>query len=147
MAEALGTAAAVVQLTELTAKVLSTGYAFLAGVANAPNEIRQLLTETAALDFLLGRLSALAKQTASTNVPDDALLALRGVGLFDECRDLLSCIDRSLASFRVREGERVRNAARRLVWPLHAQREVKEFIERLGRLKGLLSTALETNTA
>ncbi|KAK2752975.1 ankyrin repeat protein [Colletotrichum kahawae] len=147
MAEILGIAAAAIQLTELTIKILSEGYAFLNKTAGAPTEIRQLLTETAALDCLLGRLRDLSHPTNSAPANENALLRLKEIGVFDECHNLLDSINQTLTSLRREDGERVRNIAKRLTWSLRAQKEVQESLDRLRRMKETLSTALETNTA
>ncbi|KAF4837594.1 Ankyrin-3 [Colletotrichum siamense] len=127
MAEILGIAAAAIQLTELTIKILSEGYAFLNKTVGAPTEIRQLLTETAALDCLLSRLRDLSHPTNPAPANENVLLRLEQIG--------------------VEDGERVRNIAKRLTWSLRAQKEVQESLDRLRRMKETLSTALETNTA
>ncbi|KAF4939322.1 Ankyrin repeat, SAM and basic leucine zipper domain-containing protein 1 [Colletotrichum fructicola] len=147
MAEILGIAAATIQLTELTIKILSEGYAFLNKTVGAPTEIRQLLTETAALDCLLSRLRDLSHPANPALVHENALLRLKDIGVFDECNHLLNSINQTLTSLRREDGERVRNIAKRLAWSLRAQKEVQESLDRLRRMKETLSTALETNTA
>ncbi|KAF3804273.1 hypothetical protein GCG54_00000624 [Colletotrichum gloeosporioides] len=147
MAEILGIAAAAVQLTELTVKILSEGYAFLNKAIGAPTEIRQLLTETAALDCLLSRLRDLSQSTNSGSARENALLRLKEIGVFDECHNLLASINQTLASLRKEDGERLRNIAKRLAWPLHVQKAVQESLDRLRRMKETLSTALDTNVA
>lgn len=147
MAEILGIAAAAVQLTELTVKILSEGYAFLNKAVGAPTEIRQLLTETAALDCLLSRLRDISQSTNSGSARENALLRLKEIGVFDECHNLLASINQTLASLRKEDGERLRNIAKRLAWPLHVQKAVQESLDRLRRMKETLSTALDTNVA
>lgn len=147
MAEILGIAAATIQLTELTIKILSEGYAFLNKTVGAPTEIRQLLTETAALDCLLSRLRDLSHPANPASVHENALLRLKDIGVFDECNHLLNSINQTLTSLRREDGERVRNIAKRLTWSLRAQKEVQESLDRLRRMKETRSTALETNTA
>ncbi|EXK34563.1 hypothetical protein FOMG_09952 [Fusarium oxysporum f. sp. melonis 26406] len=89
MAEAVGIAAAVMQLTQLAVQVLATGYAFLAKLSKAPSEVRQLLTEVAALDYILGRLQALASTTPAEAAADNMVLALQQAGVLTDCKDML----------------------------------------------------------
>src|SRR3954453_24243254 len=89
MAELLGAVAAAAQLAQLSAQVLSSGYAFLSKAAKAPIEVRQLLTEAAALDCVLGRLQTLpSSSTPATSITtDDPVAALQKSGIFKECTD------------------------------------------------------------
>ncbi|KAF4873853.1 Vegetative incompatibility protein HET-E-1 [Colletotrichum siamense] len=147
MAEALGIAGVSLQLAGLTVKILSTGYSFLSKAKDAPKEIRQLLTETAALDCLLDRLGDLSNSSAHSLTQENALRHLEKIGVFTECRKLLESIDQTLTNLRKEDGERIRNVAKRLVWPLHVQKTVQESLDHLRRMHHTLSTALNTNTA
>jgi hypothetical protein len=63
MAEIVGVVASVAQLVHLSGTLLANGYGFLSKVARAPSEIRSLLTETAAINSILGQLQAISDDT------------------------------------------------------------------------------------
>jgi hypothetical protein len=75
MAEIISTVASVAQLVQLSGALLIEGYSFLSKVAQAPSEIRSLLTETAAVNSLLAQLQQAAESTLK-NASDDALQVL-----------------------------------------------------------------------
>lgn len=146
MAEALGIAAAVVQLTQLSVQVLATGYAFLAKLSKAPSEICQLLTEIAALDYVLGRLQTLASTTPAAAAADNTVLDLRQAGVFTDCKDMLQHVRKLLESCAQTADNKLKNAARRVAWPLK-EKEVLDCLQHISRIRGILSTALEANSA
>ena len=84
MAEIIGTVASVAQLVQLSGALLAGGYSFLSKVTRAPSDIRSLLTETAAVNSLLGQLQQIADSSPKT-APDDALQILERIGVFKEC--------------------------------------------------------------
>jgi len=142
MAEVLGAVAASAQLVQLSAQILSFGYAFLSKAAKAPSEIRQLLTEAAALDCVLDRL----QNTPRSSTPDDPLVSLHKSGIFKECNDLLLRVQKELNSYVEVDRQRVANLAKRVAWPLR-EKEVIDALQRLSRLRGIISTALEASSA
>jgi cobalamin biosynthesis protein CbiD len=96
MAEVIGAVASVAQLVQISGVLLAGGYGFLTKVAHAPSEIRSLLTETAAINSLLGQLQLVAdSQTDPTS--EDALKSLDRLGVLEECRALLNFIQKALA--------------------------------------------------
>jgi hypothetical protein len=150
MAEILGAVAAAAQLAQLSAQILSSGYSFLSKAAKAPSEVRQLLTETAALDCVLGRLQNITRPTtpttSATPPTDDPVVALHASGIFKECSDLLVSVQKALGSFVEIDRQRVANLTKRLVWPLR-EKEVTDALQRLSRLRGIISTAIEASSA
>jgi hypothetical protein len=146
MAEIIGTVgavASVIQLVQFSGEILTAGYGFIAKVSRAPSELRELLAESAAVNSILAQLQFLGESSTS---PNDALQSLQQLGVFKECNDLLITIKRSLDLCQQVRGDDVRNFGRRLVWPFK-ERETKEAMQRLHRLRGLLTTALDTNSA
>jgi len=140
---AVSAAASVIQLVQFSADILTAGYGFLAKVSRAPAELRQLLAESAGLNCILAQIQFLVE---SPNSPNDALKSLHQLGVFKECHDLLIVIKGSLDACQQEQGNDVKNFGRRLVWPLK-ERETKEAMQRLNRLRALLSTAVSTNSA
>ncbi|KAL1597828.1 hypothetical protein SLS60_008315 [Paraconiothyrium brasiliense] len=98
MAEVIGVVASVAQLVHLSGTLLAGGYGFLAKVTRAPTEIRSLLTETAAINSLLGQLQDVTGSTSKVT-PDDALQALQRTGVFEECTETLKVVEKVLAKF------------------------------------------------
>jgi hypothetical protein len=74
------------------------------------------------------------------------LESLQVQGVLDECRRLLLFIKHTLDACEQMHGKEAKNFGRRLIWPFK-DREVKETIQRLSRLRGLLSAAVATNSA
>ncbi|KAJ4352365.1 uncharacterized protein N0V89_007713 [Didymosphaeria variabile] len=145
MAEVIGVVASVAQLVHLSGTLLAGGYGFLAKVTRAPTEIRSLLTETAAINSLLGQLQDVTGSTSKA-APDDALQALQRTGVFEECTETLRTVEKALAKCEQLHGQDARNFGRRLVWPFK-EKETKDALQRLYRLRGLLADALEVNSA
>lgn len=140
---AVGAVASVMQLVQFSADILTAGYGFLGKVSKAPAELRQLLAESAGLNYVLAQIEFLGE---SPNSPNNALQSLQQLGVFKECHDLLIVIKGSLHACQQEQGQNVRNFGRRLVWPLK-ERETKEAMQRLSRLRALLSSAVGTNSA
>jgi hypothetical protein len=128
---------------QFSADVLTAGYGFIAKVSRAPTELRQLLTESAGLNCILAQIQSLVE---SPNSPNDALQSLQQLGIFQECYDILVLIKGSLDACQQENGKDARNFGRRLVWPFK-EGETKEALQRLNRLRVLLSTAMGTNSA
>lgn len=145
MAEILGIVASVTQLIELSGSLLAGGYGFLSKVIRAPSEMRSLLTEAAAIDSLLGQLQVIAETTPKT-APNDALQALNRLGVFEECMASLKSVQKALKSCEQSQEKDARNLGKRFLWPFK-EKETKEDLEKLHRLRGLLANAVEASSA
>ncbi|KAI4707630.1 hypothetical protein J4E89_007735 [Alternaria sp. Ai002NY15] len=145
MAEVVGTVASVAQLVQLSGALLAGGYNFLSKVARAPSEIRSLLTETAAVNSLLAQLQQIA-DTSPKAAADDALQALERVGVFEECQSTLKSIERALEKCEQVNGQDAKNFGRKLMWPFK-EKETKDALQRLHHMRGLLTNAIEVNSA
>lgn len=139
---AVGAAAAVVQLAQLSAQILSMGYGFLAQVSHAPTEIRRLLTEAAAVNVMFGQLEALP-DTASSGV---VLKSLTDTGIFDECQKILEIVNSTLGEYEKCHKKGLEKIGHRLVWPMK-EKEIKDAMVRLSRLRDIISTVIQTGTA
>lgn len=145
MAEVVGVIASVAQLLHLSGTLLASGYGFLSKVSNAPAELRGLLTETAAVNSLLGQLQFIANSEAIA--PDhDGLQALERLGVFEECQSALAFVGTALTACQQIEGKRLKNFGRRLLWPFK-EKDTKDALQRIHRLRGVLANALEVNSA
>jgi hypothetical protein len=126
----LGTVAVVSQLVTYSGAVLSSGYSFVAKVRSTPAQLRSLLSETAALNTLLGQLQSLCEtqddsiEHGEKSVPR-TIESLSSSGVFEECQQLLSTIERSLRMCEQIHGEGTRNLVKSLIWPFK-DRETKE---------------------
>jgi hypothetical protein len=143
MAEAVAAAATIVQLIDFSGQILSSGYGFLGKVSRAPSEIRELLTEVAGINSVLGHLEAL---TDSPSLQHDALASLQQLGVFSTCYEQLLIIDQIVDACRQVEGKDIQNFGRRLVWPFKEQK-AKDALNKLTRLRELLSAAVDANSA
>jgi hypothetical protein len=145
MAEVIGVVASVAQLVHLSGTLLAGGYDFLSKVARAPSEIRSLLTETAAVNSLLGQLQLVADSVVDPST-GDALQSLGRLGVLEECRALLSFIQNALARCQQEAGRDVQNLGKRLKWPFK-EKETRDALQRLHQLRGVLANAVEVDSA
>jgi hypothetical protein len=146
MGEVVGVIASIAQLVQISGTLLADGYGFLSKVHKAPSELRGLLAETAAINSLLEQLQAIADSIPKPVSPDDALKALERLGVFQECLSTLKSIQKALDTCEQTHGKDVRNFGRRLMWPFK-EKETKDALQRLHRLRGLLANAIEANSA
>lgn len=146
MAEVLGTASAVAGLISLSGKVLAEGYNYVASVHRAPRELRELLCESAALDTVLGQLQGLSDETRGYNVESAKLKELVNMGTIRECTESLDLVRRSISRCQQITGEKANNFGKRVIWPFK-EKETKEILARLSRLRSHLTTALTVDMA
>lgn len=140
--EAIGAAATVVQLVSFTGEVLVLGYGYLARVKRAPSEIRALLGETATLNVLLDQL----QDIASSSMKAETLSTLGRLGVFEDCGRLMGVMERGLRACEKVDGEGFKNAGKMMMWPFK-EKEMKDLMGQLGRLREVLSTAVVVDSA
>jgi hypothetical protein len=145
MAEIIGVLASVAQLVHLSGTLLASGYGFLSTITRAPSEIRSLLTETAAVNSLLGQLQLIA-DSSSNQAAEDAVQALERLGVFQECRTTLEFIQNALARCQQEAGKELQSFGRRLKWPFK-EKETKDALHRLHHLRSVLANAVEVDSA
>lgn len=145
MAEIIGSVSAVVSLVEFSGKILSLGYGYLSKVSRAPSEVRLLLSEVANLNVLLGRLQAFAEDAFD---PSDStvLQSLAHLGIFKSCEKLLGSVYTIIDTCQRLDGQDVKNFGKRLIWPFK-ERETKDTMQQLGRLRDTLTAALAADSA
>lgn len=145
MADPLSVVSGIAGLISLSGKVLSEGYAFISSVHRAPQELRELFCETAALEAVLCRFQSMIDH--GTDIGNRGLLQSLGqVGAIEECRASLRMVKGSIDRYQQIKGRVFKSLGRRIVWPLK-EKETKEALARVSRLRGLLSTALTADTA
>jgi hypothetical protein len=145
MAEIIGAVASVAQLVQFSGALLAGGYGFLSKVARAPLEIRSLLTETAAMNSLLGQTQVVAESPIDP-ASQDALKSLERLGILEECRTLLEFIAKALVRCQQEADKDLQNMVKRLKWPFK-EKETKDALERLHRLRGVLANAVGVDSA
>lgn len=145
MAEVIGIVASVVQLVQLSGQLLAGGYGFLSKVSRAPTEIRSLLTESAAINSLLSQLEVIAESTPKS-IPHDPLVTLQRLGVLEECKEVLQAIQQTIKKCEQVYKHEAKNFGKRLLWPFK-EKEAKDSLDRLYRLRSLLANAVEASSA
>ena len=152
--EAIGAASAIAGLVSLSGGILAKGYTFLDSVRRAPQELRELLCEAAALNTVLNQLQALIDQEqhgfpqkgVGTEIRRPALKHMADIGVLQECRESLLLVDKSVQRCQRIPGQDLRNLRKRIIWPFQ-EKETKEVLSRLGRIRGHLTAALTADIA
>jgi hypothetical protein len=143
--EAAGSAATILQLISFTGEVLVAGYGYLSKVQKAPAEIRSLLKETASINALLDQLQTLVTEDATPHTLN-ALETLIFHGVFGDCKSLMKAILRSIKACEQISGQGARNFGKRMLWPFK-EKETKNTLQQLGRLREALSAAVAVDSA
>ncbi|CAF9915083.1 MAG: hypothetical protein ALECFALPRED_009973 [Alectoria fallacina] len=145
MAEAVGLAASLASLIEISGRVVAAGYGYISKVANAPSRMRMVLSEVSSVNLVLGRLEE-NLTTVSTPTSTSVLDALSRIGVFEDCSNILRQID-STVQICMAEGEAhsskhdVKAVLRRAIWPMK-EKETEEVLKHLDRLRSVLSDAI-----
>jgi len=146
------------RLISFTGQVLVAGYSFIAKVQRAPAEIRALMQETASLNILLDQLQSLVidnDDVNSVNEKDEpiiyktggyALHTLETLGVFENCERLMRVVQQSVKACEQIQGQQVKNLGRKLIWPFK-EKETKDTMQQLGRLRETLSAAVVVDSA
>ncbi|MCJ1456462.1 hypothetical protein MMC28_006823 [Mycoblastus sanguinarius] len=146
MAELIGTISAVASLVDLSGKVLSVGYGYLSKVARAPTEMRTLLSEVASLNAILDQLQSLTLEDCEKPSAKTAMQTLSQLQCFDTCESLLKSVGNSIKACEQVNGHDLKNLGRKLLWPFK-ERETKEVMQQLNRLRDTFSAALAVDSA
>jgi hypothetical protein len=143
--EVAGSAATILGLISFTGEVLVAGYGYLSKAQKAPAEIRSLLKETANLNALLDQLQALVVENTNPHVID-ALETLNYLDVFGDCKILMKIVLKSIKACEQVSGQSARNLGRKLLWPFK-EKETKETVQQLQRLRETLSAAVAVDSA
>lgn len=143
MADPLSVASGIAGLLALSGTILATGYKYVHDVKDAPQELRLLLRETAALDAMLDQVRALAsrKGTARSTFSEFA----NGTAI-DDCKELLGSLHRLIEQCEQVPGQKKRNFVKSLVWPLR-EGETRKLLVRLKQLMDTFTAALTVDSA
>jgi hypothetical protein len=144
-AELIGLAASIISLIEFGGALLAAGYQFTNKVKKAPLELTRLLGEVAGLHALLDRVHNLAAETTDPNAIT-TLKLLKDHGVFDQYTTLLTAVRSSLQKCQAIDGEPTTSLAKRIKWPFK-EKETKDLIEQLGRVRDALATAINVDSA
>lgn len=143
--EAMAAGSALIGIISFSGEVLCAGYGYLTKVAKAPVEIRMYLSEVASLNMLLDQLQMLSVQDKGSQT-NYAVTTLAELGVFRDCEKLLSTVNASIEKCRQFEGKDMKNLGRALLWPFK-EKDTKETINQLARLRDTISTALAVDSA
>lgn len=152
--DAIGAASAIAGLVSLSGGILAKGYTFLSSVHRAPQELRELLCEAAALNSVLNQLESLTEKEQCADPEKDVedetrrpgLEHLADAGILHECTESLLLVDRSIKRCQQIQGQELRNFGKRIIWPFK-EKETKEALARLARIRGHLTAALTADMA
>jgi hypothetical protein len=139
MAEALGLAANVIAVIDLSAKVASWRSEYYANVKNARDDIESLQREAQGLKATLERVQSLCDGPNGPKLQESQSLR-EGV---KDCKKQLARLEEKLEP---RTGNKLmsRYEIRALRWPLKSN-EVDEIMKKLGNCKNNISFSLQVN--
>ncbi len=151
MAEAVGLAASLASLLEISGAIVTAGYGYLSKVANAPTRMRMVLTEVSSVNLVLGRLEECSSAHQSASSSASILDMLSRNGVFEECKYVLKKIDGTIqmcmAESEAHSSKReVKAFMKRVIWPMK-EKETDEVLEHLDRFRSILSNAIAQDSA
>lgn len=149
-AEAVGLAASLVSLLEISGKIVAAGYGYISKVVHAPSRMRMVLSKVTSVNLVLGRLeefSADKSASSSTSV----LNVLVHNGVFQDCKEVLKKIDGTVQICMAdAEAQSSKSEARaymkRAIWPMK-EIETEEVLKHLDSLRSILSDAIAQDSA
>lgn len=148
--EAVGLAASLASLFEISGKIVTNGYGYIYKVAHAPSRMRMVLSEVSSVDLVLGRLEEYsAHQSASGTT--SILYTLFRNGIFNDCMEVFQKIDGTvqtcMAEGEAQSSERqVKAFMKRVIWPMK-EKETEKILGHLDRLRSILSDAIAQDSA
>lgn len=151
MAEALGVAASVITVIQITGTVLSVCYDYKAAASGAPGQLSRLIGELESLRSVLQRLEPLAKQAefaqgaSGTKLPAFGQLC-KPDGPLDLCSREMESLEKVLKSpsWSDKFGPRRKALVQALRWPLK-EKDAERSLSVICRLKEILSFALSAD--
>lgn len=148
--EAVGFAASLASLLEISGKIVAAGYDYVSKVAHAPTRMRMVLSEVSSVNLVLGRLEEYtADQSASGST--SILYTLSQAGVFEDCKDILTMIDGTIhicmAESEAHSSKReIKAFIKRVIWPMK-EKETEEVLGHLDRIRSILSDAIAQDSA
>ena len=148
--EAIGLAASLASLLEISGRIVTTGYGYISKVAHAPSRMRMVLSQVSSVNLVLARLEEYSeRQSASDST--SILHALFVNGVLEDCKELLRKIDGTVQTCMAESEARsskheVKALMKRVIWPMK-ENETKEVLQHLDRLRSVLSDAIAQDSA
>lgn len=148
--EAIGLAASLASLLEISGRIVTTGYGYISKVAHAPSRMRMVLSQVSSVNLVLARLEEYSeRQSASDST--SILHALFVNGVLEDCKELLRKIDGTVQTCMAESEARsskheVKALMIRVIWPMK-ENETKEVLQHLDRLRSVLSDAITQDSA
>lgn len=148
--EAVGLAASLMSLLEISGKIVAAGYDYMSKVAHAPTRMRMILSEVSSVNLVLGRLEEYAAdQSASGRA--SILYTLSQAGVFEDCKEALKTVDGTvhicMAESEAHSSKRELKAlVKRVIWPMK-EKETEEILGNLDRIRSILSDAIAQDSA
>ena len=139
MAEAIGLAASVIAVIDLSAKVASRCSEYYANVKNARDDIERLQKEAQRLEATLGRVHSLCDGPNGVRLQDSQSLC-EGV---KDCQKQLVQLEKKLQP-RTTDKLMSRYGKRALKWPLESK-EVDGIMKTLGNCRDNISFSLQVD--
>ncbi|RPB13084.1 hypothetical protein P167DRAFT_573828 [Morchella conica CCBAS932] len=138
MAEAIGLAASIIGVVQITGSLVSLGYNYLGGVRDVSNELRKLVDELHSLAQVLLVLRDHAR--------DDILLQPTALQrLNDQNGPLPRCaLELKTLQGKLEPKLGLRGMVKYLLWPLK-EKETLQYIDSIKRYKSLFNLALTTD--
>ena len=148
--EAVGLAASLASVLEISGKIVTAGYGYISKVAHAPSRMRMVLSEVSSVDLVLGRLEEYsAHQPASGS--SSILYTLSRNGVFKDCTEVLKKIDGTVQTCMAESEAQsskheVKAFMKRVIWPMK-EKETEDILGHLDRLRSILSDAIAQDSA
>ena len=148
--EAVGLAASLASLLEISERIVAAGYGYIHKVAQVPSRMRMVLSEVSGVNLVLARLeeySANQSVAGGTSI----LYTLSRNGIFEDCKELLKKIDGTILTWMA-ESEadyskrKVTTFVKRVTWPMK-EKETEDVLIHLDRLRSILSDTIAQDSA
>ena len=148
--EAVGLAASLASLLEISGKIVTAGYGYISKVAHAPSRMRMVLSEVSSVDLVLGRLEEYSARRSGSGSAS-VLYTLSRNGVLKDCTEVLKKIDGTVQTCMAESEAQsskheVKAFIKRVVWPMK-EKETKEILGHLDRLRSILSDAIAQDSA
>ena len=149
-AEAIGLAASLASLLEISGKIVAAGYGYISKVVYAPSRMRMVLSKVSSVNLVLGRLEEYAADQSATGSTGILYVLFRN-GVFDDCKEVLKEIDGTvqicMAEAESHSSKRdFKAAVKRAIWPMK-EKETEEVLKHLDSLRSVLSDAIAQDSA
>jgi hypothetical protein len=144
MAEALGTASALIAIIQISGSIISLCYQYRQGIKDGPRDAQRILQNVLNVRDLIERVLQMSED--DTTAGPDYLPSLKKLevadGIFSQCHAVLAELE-TLLSEPVSQWRQLR---RRLIWPLK-QDDVNKALSSLREVKSVIDLALTADAS